>query len=148
MNDFLLTQNQIDELIEAINNNSLDTWKANTEKLISTKIRFRDSNIYMAEDYDLFYCTYPLEDLTISTSILRRYAYMDNKTFRSFKYFIMIEDYRYKEINAAAVVGVLPDILYNLNYDFGYQIEKGKVYLADISSLVYVKSLNNTNFIF
>lgn len=131
----ILTQPEVDDLIEAINNDKLEEWKSK-----NPKSRF-EINICIANDYDLFYSSYPLEELTTNMSILRRYAYKD-KSFKQFKYFIVIENYKYRKSNAVSVVGVLPEILTDPDYDYISQIKNGKVYLVDFTSLSYILNMH------
>lgn len=133
-----LNQFEIDALIKAINNNELSEWLHLHSISENASGRYPCTAVYEIEDYDLFYCSYELEKLTVCTSILRRYAYRDTKSFKNFKYFMVLEDYRNKSINIVSVVGIFVNSSNKLTYDYNYDRQNGVVYLVDASSLLFV----------
>lgn len=143
----VLSQREIDELIKAMENDTLQEWLTFHKELekdeedksndgCKYKInRFMINEVYEVEDYDLFYVNFALEKLTKNCSILRRYAYKDNQSFRKYQYFIVLEDYISKNMNAVSVVGVSTSVLNKSDYH--YIIEQELIFLVDASSLSY-----------
>ena len=137
----ILTQLEIDSLIEVINNNKLSEWLAsNGENEEDNKAEYPSSQlakIYAIRDYNLFCTTYPLENLTKNTSVLRRYAYKDMYSFKNFKYFMMIENYAYRAMNLVSVVGLPTIVLDSPNYNYARLRHHEPIFLVDVTSLSY-----------
>lgn len=139
-----LSQQEIDELFEHFNARRSVEWTT-AEVLRSDMENFKHDAVYTVEDYDLFYCKYALEELTSCVSMLRRYAYGDTESFKKFKYFIVLEEYKNKGINAALVAGVPSEEFSGIGEIYRGCQEKGITYLVDASSLNYAFTIDTGN---
>lgn len=84
----------------------------------------------------MFYCTYNLELLTVNNSILHRYAYKNRQLYKTFKYFMVIEYYKYLKVNIVSVVGVPMNAISDPKYDFRLLQKQGVILLVDATSLI------------
>lgn len=141
----ILSQQEIDALFAHFNKSRSDGWTWTTVQDGQPNVmeRFKHDEVYTVEDYDLFYCKYALEELTSCASLLRRYAYGDTESFKKFKYFIVLEEYKSKGINAALVTGAPSDEFCSMSDIYSGCREKGIAYLVDASSLFYSFKIND-----
>lgn len=138
-----ITQQEIDELFEKFNVGQANGCITVEDVLQCNMEKFKHDEVYTVEDYDLFYCKYALEELTSCASMLRRYAYGDTESFKKFKYFIVLEEYRNKRINAVLVVGVPSEEFSGISGIYRECQKNGIIYLVDASSVNYAFTFND-----